>query len=243
MDPLVCVRRFRDAREREIVGLLASSLAYGRVEQIIKSIESVLRLVANDPLAAVSHLSYSEKKKALRNFRHRFNSGDDIALLLESIRGILSDYGSLEALFLKGWKRDEFTMKECVCGFVKGIRDYAKRIHPAASSFDFLLPSPDSGSACKRLNMYFRWMVRPDDGIDLGVWKRVLPSFLVMPVDAHVMRIARYGKLTERKSADWKTVEEITGRLREIDSSDPVKYDFSLCRYGMIIFRKGSSNG
>jgi uncharacterized protein (TIGR02757 family) len=104
---------------------------------------------------------------------------------------------------------------------------------PADSAFPFFFPSPASGSACKRLCMYLRWMVRPVDGIDLGLWKGVSPAKLVIPVDAHIRRICRYLGLTSRTQADWRMAREITSALRTLDPADPVKYDFSLCHLGI----------
>ena len=104
-------------------------------------------------------------------------------------------------------------------------------------SFNYLFPDPEGGSACKRMNMYFRWMIRKNDGIDFGMWKHIPSSILVMPVDVHVARIARMFGLTLRKNPDWKMAEEITKTLKKLDPDDPVKYDFSLCRYGMDQFR------
>jgi uncharacterized protein (TIGR02757 family) len=101
-------------------------------------------------------------------------------------------------------------------------------------SYEYLLPSPANGSACKRINMYFRWMVRPGDGIDRGVWKSVSPAALIVPVDVHVARIGRAWGMTRRATPDWRMAEEITASLREVDPSDPVRFDFALCRYGMV---------
>jgi uncharacterized protein (TIGR02757 family) len=104
----------------------------------------------------------------------------------------------------------------------------------APSNFKFLLPLPSRGSACKRLNLFLRWMVRPDDGIDFGIWKKISPSQLIIPLDTHVARIARRIGLTRRTSADWKTALEVTHALRQLDSADPVKYDFAICKLGML---------
>jgi uncharacterized protein (TIGR02757 family) len=104
---------------------------------------------------------------------------------------------------------------------------------PADSYFPFFFPSPAAGSACKRLCMYLRWMVRPADGIDLGLWRGVSPAKLVIPVDAHIRRIGLYLGLTRRKQADWRMAREITDNLKRLDPEDPVKYDFSLCHLGI----------
>jgi uncharacterized protein (TIGR02757 family) len=243
MDPLLCVRKFSEPAQQEIVGLLAASLAYGRVEQIIKSVELILSEMGDNPDLMVRQTLYSQKKKAFSGFKHRFNVGDDIAVLFESIRCILDTYGSLESLFLQGLEKYGYSQKHAVEYFVKTLKNATGGGKSRSRSFEFLLPQPESGSACKRLNMYFRWMVRPDDGIDLGVWKRVSPSLLIIPVDTHIMNVAKSFTMTKRNTADWKTAEEITSVLRTIDRDDPVKYDFSLCRYGMINFRKGFAVG
>lgn len=235
IDPLVCVRRFKDPSQIEIAGLLASSLAYGRVESIIQTVDSILGITGKDIHSFVNNTSFTEKKKHLRYIKHRFNNGLDIALLLEAVKKVLDKYGSLEKLFLNSFNRGNNTIKVAGCNFVSAIKQYGMESNgkKRRSSFEYLLPSPLSGSACKRLNMYFRWMIRREDGIDLGVWSHVSPSILIMPVDVHVTRVARFLKLTSRKSTDWKMAEEITARLRRVDPDDPVKYDFSLCRFGM----------
>jgi hypothetical protein len=110
---------------------------------------------------------------------------------------------------------------------------YGSKGIPADSYFPFLFPSPASGSACKRLCMFLRWMVRPADGIDLGLWKAIPPRKLIIPVDAHIQRISRFLGLTQRKQADWRMAQEITAALKKFDSDDPVKYDFSLCHIGI----------
>ena len=105
---------------------------------------------------------------------------------------------------------------------------------PSAAGVRFFLPSPEDGSTCKRLNLFLRWMVRPDDGVDMGLWHGVSPSQLVIPLDTHVSRISISMGLTGRRTVDWKMAREVTARLRAIEPRDPVKYDFALCRLGML---------
>jgi len=244
MDPLKCVRRFTDPSQIEIAGLIASCLAYGRVEKIIQSVESVIDITSYDIHSFVVNTSFKEKKKLLGHIIHRFNSGRDIAVLLEAVKSVIKSYGSLENLFISSFN-EGYNLKEAASGFVSVIKKYSpvSKDKRNGSYFEYLLPSPSSGSACKRLNMYFRWMVRSGDGIDLGIWSRVSPSILIMPVDVHVARAAKVLTLTSRKSADWKMAEEITAQLRKIDPDDPVKYDFSLCRFGMRELRTGTEYG
>jgi uncharacterized protein (TIGR02757 family) len=128
--------------------------------------------------------------------------------------------------------------KGAVTSFTDILKDRGKIHCGNRASFEYLLPSPQNGSACKRTVLYLRWMIREEDGIDLGVWKSVRPSCLLVPVDTHVAKIARGHGLTKRNSADWKMAEEITAALREFDPDDPVKYDFALCHAGMVDFRR-----
>lgn len=236
MDPIEFVHAVSGKDQREVAGLLASCLSYGRVETIRENIQKLFAMAGNDVCAFVDTVPYAEKCTQLSGFKHRFNSGADIALLCETLRCVRTEYGSLEALFTAGMKSDD--MHSALSAFTGALRTYAGTIlaRPSAS-FDYLLPSPKNGSACKRLNMFLRWMVRRNDGIDLGLWESVDPKMLIMPVDTHVASIARTLKLTVRKTADWRMAEEITAALKKINPSDPVKYDFSLCRTGMMDFR------
>ncbi|MGD9201626.1 MAG: TIGR02757 family protein [Chitinispirillia bacterium] len=237
-DPLIIVHRFHEPLQIEIVGLLASCLAYGRVETIIFSIESILKRAGNDLLSFVLNTSYTEKKKNLYGFKHRFNTGIDIAILLETVKCILSEYGSIGNLINKFNSEETYAMKNVLSKFTHKINFYKDLIvKNHLRSFSYLIPYPERGSACKRMNMYFRWMIRRNDGIDFGIWQDIPPSILVIPVDIHVAKIARYLHLSKRKKADWKMAEEITESLRKVDPGDPIKYDFSLCRYGMEKFR------
>lgn len=244
MDPLVSVRRLEGCREREIGGLVAACLSYGRVEIIIRNFERLRILVGGSFHAFAVESIYAKKKRMLDGFKHRFNGGDDIALLLEAVRSVHKTHGSLEALFESFLREEHISIQHALDGFVGELRHRAAGIGGTGrSSFEHMLSSPHAKSACKRLNMYLRWMVRPDDGIDMGVWKKVSPALLVMPVDAHVGRVSRALGLTKRTVADWRMAQEITARLKKVDPLDPVKYDFSLCRYGMMLFREGSKRG
>ena len=239
MDPIEYVRKFREPRDIEIVGLLASSLAYGQVENIRKNIERVLCVTGNAVSDFVCATSFKDKREMLKAFKHRFNDGADIALLFECIKRALCEKGSIQALFAEGMRESDRNIKNALNEFVKKMNAWAIDIGgETGRSFRHLLPLPSAGSPCKRLNMYLRWMVRENDGIDLGIWRDVSPAMLVIPVDTHVAAIARRYKLTSRKSIDWRMAEEITATLKKISPFDPVKYDFSLCRAGMVSFRK-----
>jgi uncharacterized protein (TIGR02757 family) len=243
LDPLVCVRRFDNDADREVVGLFASALAYGRVEMIVRNINGLIDgALGGDPVGFVKSAPYREKRRLLANFKHRFNDGDDIAALLEAANVLIRRYGSLEGCFVDCLARSGGQFKEALALFTDELKGAPAEVQPARGaalrpSFEYLFPSPRRGSACKRLALYLRWMVRPDDGIDLGVWKGVPASFLIVPVDTHVKQVAKRYGLTARNGADWKMAEEITAALREFDPDDPVRYDFSLCHADMLDFR------
>jgi uncharacterized protein (TIGR02757 family) len=240
MDPLLCVQRFNDPSQIEVVGLVASCLAYGRVERIIHSISKLLEIADNDLYAFICTTSLLDKKRKLAQFRHRFTSGNDVALLFESIKCTLDNHGSLHNLFNDCYMMSDRSMKTIMINFSTRLREYGRKNERKSSrTFEYLIPSPSSGSACKRLNMYFRWMIRRNDGIDFGIWKNITPSILIIPLDVHIVKVAKHFSLCTRKSVDWKMAEQITDTLKGVDPDDPVKYDFSLCRYGMETLRAG----
>src|SRR6185369_535265 len=156
-------------------------------------------------------------------FKHRFNDSRDLCALLYAIRLIIEDAGSIEAFFRKAYDEQQEDLGDAMGIFSSSILgfDYTpvfgQPAPPESSYFRFLFPSPEAGSACKRLCMYLRWMVRPADGIDLGIWQTIPPAKLVIPVDAHIQRICRLLGFTSRKQADWKMALEITTQLRKFD--------------------------
>ena len=163
----------------------------------------------------------------------------DLCALLLACRNMIEEADSVGKYFIGSYDAAADDITPSLVQFTENIlaMDYSPVFGsdtiPDDSYFRFFFPSPASGSACKRLCMYLRWMVRPADGIDLGLWKEVSPAKLVIPVDAHIQRISRFLGFTSRKQADWRMAREITAALRELDSHDPVKYDFSLCHLGI----------
>ena len=227
LDPLICMGRFKDPRDIEIAGLVAAALAYGRAEIIIRNVQRIFEVTGPHPAVFAREVTLSRKTELLRDFRHRFNDGLDIALLLHSAGSLCKRHGSLESLFASGLAANADTIKDALDNFTTTIRLEALQLAPERKkSFNYLLPSPASGSACKRGNMFLRWMVRRPDGIDLGAWKRISPSRLVMPLDTHVARIARSLGLSRRRTADWRMAEEVTAKLRRLDPDDPAPLRF-----------------
>ena len=222
-DPLEFVYKYPEGPEREIVGLIASSLAYGRVAQILKSVGSVLDKMGKSPRQYIEKSSPEYMQNTFAAFKHRFTTGAEMASLLTGIKKILDDYGSLENCFFSGMD-NEVTIMPALDKFATEAA--------LGNEFRSLLPMPSAGSACKRLNLYLKWMIRNDE-VDPGCWKKIPPSKLVMPLDTHIFRICSNLGITKRKSADMKTALEITSFFRSINPEDPIKYDFALTRPGI----------
>lgn len=225
-DPLEFLYNYPDEKDREIAGLIASSLAYGRVAQILKSVSIVLEKMGPSPYAFINRSTAVSMQQAFGDFKHRFTTGKDLAVMLEGIKRVIHEHGSLYSCFLKGVKDGDDSILSPLCLFVKELKTTANGCSTG------VLPSPEKGSACKRLNLYLRWMVR-EDRVDPGGWKGISPSMLIIPLDTHMHRIARQMNMTKRKSADMKTAMEITNEFRKIDPEDPVRYDFALTRLGI----------
>ncbi len=237
-DPLELVRSQTSPTDREVVGLVASSLAYGNVAQIKRSIEAVLSVLGPHPASAVRSLDPHAAHAALQAFKHRFNDGRDVACLLFFTRQMLEACGSVQAFFARGDDPSAPDVSSGLSSFAARTLSldhaglYGRGQLPAGAGVRFFFPSPESGSACKRLNLYLRWMVR-QDSVDLGVWTGSDPSRLVMPLDAHVFAIARRVRLTRYRSPGWAMAMDLTRRLRRLDPRDPVKYDFAFHRMGL----------
>ena len=238
-DPLSFCHSYPDPVDREVAAVIASAFAYGAVAIIIRSLKSIFAEMGTSPRRYVENFDPKIGVKTFSAFKHRFNDGRDLCALLWGIRMMIESDGSVETFFLRGYQGDAEEVTgalECYAESVLAL-DYSavfgEKDIPDDSYFRFFFPSPASGSACKRLCMFLRWMVRPDDGIDLGLWRQVSPAKLIIPVDTHISRICRYLGFTGRKSADWRMAREITAALRLLDHDDPVKYDFSLAHLGI----------
>lgn len=225
-DPLEFVHQYPDGLDREVVGVVASSLAYGRVHQILKSVSGVLERMGESPSQFLLEHSMGGLQEVFKGFRHRFTGGDQLAGLLFGIKQVMRRHGSLQACFIGHCKRDSESVLPALTAFVHELQ--------AGISGDttMLLPAPQKGSACKRLNLFLRWMVRQDD-VDPGGWSGVDPGLLIVPLDTHMHRIGLEAGLTRRRSADMRTALEITRAFSSIVPEDPVRYDFALTRLGI----------
>lgn len=248
-DPISFVHRQKTKEDRELVALLAASCALGNVKAIRMKLEEALRRMGRvAPSVAKAADDPAELHACLRGFKHRLFKGEDIARLLIGARKVQRSNGSLGKAFEKELARVDRTLpeedaearvREALASFcdrireegglpAPGVRDPSGRRGPA-----HLLSDARAGSAAKRLLLFLRWMIRPDDGIDLGLWD-VPPERLLVPVDVHIHKLSRNLGFTKRPDLSWKTCVEITRALQRFDRADPIRYDFSLCHMGMV---------
>jgi uncharacterized protein (TIGR02757 family) len=225
-DPLEFLYHYPALQDREIVALIASSLAYGRVAQILKSVSSVLCRMGPSPVHFVMNSSLESLLAVFSDFKHRFTLGRELAWMLWGARCAIEKHGSLLGCFLAGWNEKESTVLPGLTAFVRAFPTNS------GACWAGFLPSPAKGSACKRLNLFMRWMVRQDD-VDPGGWGSIPPSKLIVPLDVHMHRISLGFGWTSRKQADLRTAVEVTQAFKKVAPEDPVRYDFALTRLGI----------
>ena len=236
-DPIQIVRRFRRDDDREIVGFIAAALAFGRVSSVLQSIERVLAVMGPEPAAYVRRFDPARDAPSFAGIVHRWTREADIVAMLWLLRQMMDRAESVEGFFLEGWDAEADDLAAALDSFstramALDLRAAYGRV-PKRPGVCYFFPRPSAGSACKRLNLFLRWMVRRD-ALDLGVWKRVPPAKLIVPLDTHVIRVGRCLRLTTYTSPGWRMARDITASLRALDPIDPVKYDFSLCHLGMM---------
>lgn len=230
-DPILIPHQFTKKQDIEIAGFFAATFAWGQRVTIINKCKELLTLMDHAPYEFL--LNHKERDlKRFEKFRHRTFNATDALYFIESLSQYYKEYSSLEDAFLPAsLPSSEFTIEEGLIHFHKtffGLQDYPQRTLKHVST-------PARKSACKRLNMFLRWMVRQDDkGVDFGIWKRIAPSQLVCPCDVHVDRVARKLRLIRSKQVNWQTALELTNNLRSLDPLDPVKYDFALFGLGVV---------
>jgi uncharacterized protein (TIGR02757 family) len=235
-DPVHIVRGYAAPEDREVIGFCAAALAFGRVTSVLQSIHALRAEMGSRPAEYVRRFAPDRDGGALRPLGHRWTRGVDLVALVWTLRRMLDAAGSIEGFFLDGFEPGSADVGPGLERFATRVR--AMDLRPAYGRVPrvpgvwYFFPRPSTGSACKRLNLFLRWMVRRD-AIDLGVWSRVPASALIVPLDTHVIRLGQCLGLTRYRRAGWRMATEITGALRQLDPADPVKYDFSLCHLGM----------
>lgn len=236
-DPIQIVRRWSRPDDREVVGFCAASLAFGRVSSVLQSVERLLAMMDGEPAAYLRRFDPRRDSAKFDRLVHRWTRGVDLVALLWIVRQMMDRSGSIETFFLEGYDPAGEDVAASLDSFSARARAldvtaaYGKV--PRKPGVCYFFPRPAAGSACKRLNLFLRWMVRRDR-LDLGVWNGVSPAKLIVPLDTHVIRVGRCLRLTRFTSPGWAMAREITASLRCLDADDPVKYDFALCHVGMM---------
>jgi uncharacterized protein (TIGR02757 family) len=226
-DPIQIPHRFSRKEDIEISAFLAASIAWGNRKMIIRNADNIIRIMGGQPYEFLMHVSDTELED-LPFFVHRTFNREDLIFFFKSLRNIYKNYGGLEAIFSK-YPNDIYKSLAYFREVFFSI-DYPERTGRHISNVV-------KNSAAKRLNMFLMWMVRNDNsGVHFGIWKKISPKFLFLPLDVHTGNVGRKLGLLNRKQNDWKAVAEITSSLRKFDANDPVKYDFAL--FGLGVFEK-----
>jgi len=233
-DPLQFVYNYCDPADMEIAAFLAAALAYGRVQQIEKSLTRLFEKMGDSPAQFVRNFD-RKKRAALADFKHRFTAGDDISDLLQLLKTILNRCGDIQTFFLRGYDPGDLNIISALSKFCDSLLAMYAKSHRngVTTGLAYLLTRPAAGSACKRLNLFLRWMVR-NDHVDPGLWKSIDKAKLIVPVDVHMGRLCRILGLYDRKTVSLTAAVEITCSFAQIDPTDPVKYDFALSRVGIV---------
>ena len=250
-DPIQIVRRYTRPDDREVVAFCAASLAFGRVASVLQSIERLMTVFAHRgdrPADFVRRFDPRRDAPAFKGLVHRWIRERDLVALVWILKQMLDRSATLEDFFLEGYDPaagdvatalDSFSERAMALDLTAA---YGRPTHSGqapstrsgqARGVAYFFPRPSKGSACKRLNLFLRWMVRRD-ALDLGVWTRVSPSKLIVPLDTHVIRVGRCLQLTRYTSPGWAMARDITASLQRIDPADPIRYDFSICHLGMM---------
>jgi uncharacterized protein (TIGR02757 family) len=219
----------------EVIGIIASVFAYGNVRQIINTLNKILIISDNRPYKFVKNFHNKNLKSKIKNLKHRFYTEEDIIMYFSLLCDAYSEFGSLKNLFMRFYFPFDENIKKSLSGFSNHfiaraeVKSVKGKINPGVK---FMFPVPEYGSACKRMNLFLRWMIRKDE-LDFGLWNEIPAGKLIIPVDTHVARICKMLMLTKKKNVNWSMAEEITENLKKYDPYDPVKYDFAICHIGM----------
>ncbi len=221
-DPVQFIHRFKNKKDVELAGFIASLLAYGSRVQFIKKLDDLfINIAHNEPLNFILNF----EPELIGDFNYRFGKPVDFISIFKILKELYDTTDGLEELFNYG--RQQGKMFETVVDYF-----YARADKSVGQGFYHMIPNPRNNGAMKRMCMYLRWMVRKSS-VDVGIWKFMKPSELYIPLDVHVGRISRQMGLLTRKANDFKAVEELTDKLREFCPDDPVKYDFAMFGYGV----------
>jgi uncharacterized protein (TIGR02757 family) len=260
-DPLGFVHKFDKKRDIEIAGFIAAGFAFGNVSQILKILNKIDKIAGHNFYDFTLNFKIEDGFKQFKGIYYRFIKENDFVALFYILSEIIKQYGSIENFFMEGYISHALNLKEALISFTERalkLVDYEKiygshtlkqnsaeflsenitKKTPLNSYKKFMVSyfftSPVDNSPCKRLNLYLRWMVRNTDNLDFGIWSKISPSQLIMPVDTHIARICKYIGLTELKNPSFKMALQITENLKKLDYFDPIKYDFAITRLGIL---------
>lgn len=231
-DPLQFLHLFKEEKDIEVVGLIASIFAYGNVKQIENTLKKLMIVFDDKPYLFIKNFILKDFKRLVA-IKHRFYSEEDVLKLFIILNKEIKKHKSIKQIFLQGYNISDRNVKNGITNFSNHfINSFVESFGEVSDGIKFMFPLPEKGSACKRMNLFLRWMVRKDE-LDFGLWKEIPASKLVIPVDTHIARICKTLKLTNRKNVSWQMAEEITKNLKKFDAEDPVKYDFAICHIGI----------
>jgi uncharacterized protein (TIGR02757 family) len=235
LDPVSIPHLFTKKQDIEISGLFAATFAWGNRTTIINKCRELMKLMENTPYDFIVNHKENDRKRFL-GFRHRTFNDTDLLYFISFLQHHYQKYSSLEeAFFPKRIFRNLSSDAEIVEIALNGFSSYFFSLEHVPARTKKHVASPMKNSGCKRLNMYLRWMVRNDGkGVDFGIWNKINPSQLIIPLDLHVARVAKRFSLLTRPNADWSSALELTKNLRQMDRKDPVRYDFALFALGAI---------
>ena len=240
-DPLGVIRNYGGSSDQEYIALISALFAFGGVKQIIASVRNALtRLDLHPESGKIRNFKEAELISRLQGFAHRIYVDRDLVAITLLYQQSCTVYGSLKEHFLVHHDSSAETIEQGLTGLIRDYKLWANALSLKGPHFKHMLNSPEDGSTCKRWLMLLKWLVRTDDGIDLGLWsgtKGLEPAQLLIPLDTHLFKISKTLRLTQKKTANFATSIEVTRNLKKLDPRDPVKYDFSLCRYGMFDYR------
>jgi uncharacterized protein (TIGR02757 family) len=236
-DPVSIPHRFSRKQDIEIAGLFAALLAWGTRTGIINSCNRLLERMDQSPYDFISHTDFDNDTRCARLFKgfvHRTFNESDLWHLLSFLQHHYLQSPTLETAFSQWMQPEDSDTGNALQGFHQYVFNFSIEAREEKHCRKHIA-TPDKKSACKRLNMYLRWNVRQDkNGVDFGIWKKILPSQLICPLDVHVSRVARRLGILQRTQNDWQAAVELTEQLRQLDPADPVKYDFALFGLGVM---------
>ena len=237
-DPLEVARQYSDPEDQEIAAFIAALFALGRADLIRKTVRDILGRMGASPYRFVLEFDPRQHSALFQDFSYRFYKGRDVSLLIWWLKQMIDKTGSIRSFFLKGYESGDAHIGPSLSRFIRSImaletRPFYSSLPAPGRGARHFLNDPVGGSGCKRWNLFLRWMVRRD-GLDLGLWTEISTAQLVIPLDTYIARIGQRVGFTKRATPNWKMALEITQNLKRFDARDPVKYDFALCRVGMI---------